>query len=194
MPKSLYLAAASLFLSLPLTAQTMPSAEGTGITLWMGASVSMFNPDYGCSSSSPFSCWGHQLIGLGPYANTSPFFFGRIGAEAQAHFLLWNGPASLTEHSYMAGPLVRIYSFHELRFNGKFLLGAGHFSLPSNSIENGTYFAFAPGGTIDYRFAKRLSARLDYEYQTWPSFKSSVTGHSGLTPNGFSLGIGYALR
>jgi hypothetical protein len=196
MRKNLYILAFSLLLCVPLVAQTSPSAEGPGVSFWVGASVSMFNPDYGCSSNSPFSCWDHQLIGLGPYLDTSSFLFGRISAEGEAHFMRWHGPAELTEDSYLAGPRVRIYHHKNLHLTGKFLLGAGRFTVPPPNVGTGNYFVCAPGAAMDYRVARRLSARLDYEYQFWPSFKGLATGsgHGGLTPNGLSLGVSYAIR
>src|SRR5579863_1789381 len=104
--KRLYLIAVCFLVSMSLTAQAPPSAEGRNISIWVGASVSTFNPDYGCSDNSPWSCLSHQLIGISPYADTSGLLFGRIGAEGEARFLHWHGPDSLTEASYMAGPRV----------------------------------------------------------------------------------------
>ena len=189
MRKKLYLVASSLLLSVPLFAQTFPAGEGPRVSYWVGASVSTFNPDYGCSSNSPFSCWNHQIIGLGPYLDTSSFLLGRIGAEAEAHFLRWHGPAGLTEDSYLGGPRVRLFRYRGMHVTVKFLLGAGHLDVPSPKVGSGHYFAYAPGVAVDYRVARRISARLDYEFQRWPGFASQ-----GLTPNGFSLGFSYALR
>jgi len=194
MRKKLYLVAASLLFSGPLFSQAFPAAEGPRISYRVGASVSTFNPDYGCSSNSPFSCLSHQLIGLGPYVDTSSFILGRIGAEGEAHFLRWHGPAGLTEDSYLGGPRVRFFSYRGMHFTVKFLVGAGHLDIPSPSVGSGHYFAYAPGGAVDYRVARRISARLDYEYQRWPGFKGTHGGSGGLTPNGFSLGFSYALR
>jgi opacity protein-like surface antigen len=194
MRKSLYLVAVSLLLSVPLVAQTAPSGEGHGLNYWVGAAFTSFNPDYGCSSNTPFTCWEGQVMGLGPYMDTSSFLFGRIGAEGEAHFLRWHGPAGLTEDSYLGGPRVRIGHYKGFHFNGKFLLGAGHLDIHPPAVGTGTYFAFAIGGAVDYRVSRRLAARLDYEYQRWPGFKSIVGGKGGLTPNGLSLGFSYAFR
>jgi hypothetical protein len=195
MAKSLYLIAVCILLSLPLTAQTKPSAEGQGILVWVGFSVSTFNPDYGCPSNSPFTCWNSQLIGISPYVHTNPLLFGRIGAEGEARFMHWHGPVDLTMDSYMGGPRVRLWNHKKLAFSGKFLLGTARITV--DPAVDGNYFAFAPGGAVDYRLSRHFSTRLDYEYQMWPSFKGTQTGpgHSGgLTPNGFSVGISYALK
>jgi hypothetical protein len=196
MPKRLYLVAVSLLFSVPLAAQTSPSAEGPGISYWIGAAVSTFNPDYGCTNASPFSCWNHQVIGMGPYVDTSSIFFGRISAEGEARFLRWHGPADMSQDSYLAGPRVRLWRYRSLNFTGKILFGAARLTVPAPAVGTGTYFAYAPGAAFNYRFARRLSARIDYEYQSWPGFKGAKTGggHGGLTPNGFTIGVAYALR
>ncbi len=67
-------------------------------------------------------------------------------------------------------------------------MGLGTLDVPSHAIGAGNYFVYAPGVTMDFRVKKRLTARVDYEYQIWPTFLDS-----GLTPNGFSFGFSYAL-
>ena len=193
MPKSIYVVACCLLASIPLTAQTKWSAEGPGISIWVGASISMFNPDYGCADNSAFACWNHQLIGISPYAHTSSFLFNRIGAEGQARFLHWRGPGHLTESSYMAGPRVVLFQKKKFVFSGRLLFGVARLSVPPTSFGSGTYFAYAPGGSVDYRVARRIFARVNYEYQIWPTFTGS-SGHTGLTPNGLSVGVSYAIN
>src|SRR3954470_24433227 len=171
MRKSIYFILPCFFFCLPLAAQTSPAAEGPNISIWLGFSVSTFNSDYGCGSNSPFSCWNHQLIGISPYADTSAFLFGRIGAEGEARFMRWNGPNDMTMDSYLGGPRVRIWNHKKLLVSGKFLLGSARFNVATFGA--GDYFAFAPGGSLDYRIARRVSTRLDYEYQIWPGFPDS---------------------
>ena len=194
MLKKLYIVAAFPLILVPLAAQAPPSAEGSGLTFWTGASVSFFNPDYGCGNNTPVSCWGNMLIGLGPYLDTSSFLFGRIGVEGEARFLRWHGPVSMTQDSYMGGPRVRLFRYKGLHFTGKFLFGLAHLDVPAPLLGGGSYFAFAPGADIDYRLARRLSARVGYEYQRWPEYKRFQGCCGGLTPNGFSVGISYAIH
>ncbi len=125
MRKKLYFAVAFLLSLVPLEGQVAPSAQGTRtpVSFWVGASISTFNPDYGCANSSPVSCWNHHLIGVSPYLDTNFFAFDRIGAEAEAHLLLWHGPATLIQTSYLVGPRVRLYSSRSLNLTGKFLVG-----------------------------------------------------------------------
>ncbi len=187
-----------LLLVVPLEGQVAPSAQGTQTPLrfWVGASISTFNPDYGCVNNSPVSCWNHHLIGVSPYLDTNYFAFDRVGVEAEARLLLWHGPATLIESSYLAGPRVRLYSSRDLNFAGKFLVGRASLDVPDHLLGGGGYFAYAPGAEIDYRLARHVAARVEYEYQRWPAypcFKCGSGGVGGLTPNGFSFGVSYAL-
>jgi hypothetical protein len=85
----------------------------------------------------------------------------------------------------------------QLRESGKLLAGDARLSLPRGGFGSGNYFAYAPGAIVDYRVSRRLSARVDYEFQVWPSFKgiptTTTSGTGGLTPNGFSFGVSYAI-
>jgi hypothetical protein len=200
MRRKLYLIFAFSLSLVPLAAQAPPSARGTGgggVTLWIGGSVSTFNPDYGCLDSSPFSCGKGQLIGVGPYFDTSPVLFGRIGLEGEVRLGLFHGPATLVENSYLGGLRARIFRYRNVNLAGKFLLGQGHLDVPAPALGGGNYFAYAPGATIDTIVRKHMSVRVEYEYQNWPGYKCFKCGNGGtggLTPNGFSFGFGYAFH
>src|SRR6516162_8375961 len=45
-----------------------------------------------------------------------------------------------------------------------------HIETPNHGKDSGNYFVYAPGTVFDIRLKKRLTARVDYEYQLWPSF------------------------
>lgn len=196
MQKLLYLFLAFPLLLVPSAAQVAPSAEGsrTGVSFWVGASVATFNPDYGCRNGSPFTCWDHHLIGVGPYLDTNYFLHDRIGIEGEARLLLWNGPATLVQTSYLAGPRVRLFRGRELSVAGKFLVGRASLDVPGHAIGGGGYFAYAPGLQIDYRLTRHVAARVEYEYQRWPGYPPFKGGGGGLTPNGFSFGLSYAIQ
>jgi hypothetical protein len=190
MLKNLSVLSSCLLWSATLFAQSLPSAERGGLSVWAGAEISTFNPDYGCPDSSPFTCWDHQLLGIAPFVDANHLIFQRLGAEGEARFLPWRGPGGLTQSHYLAGPRVGILHFrNRFFFTGKFLMGVGHIDAPNHGLGTGTYFVYAPGAVFEFRVKKRLTARADYEYQIWPTF----LGGSGLTPNGFSFGLSYAL-
>jgi hypothetical protein len=190
--------ALSVFTSATLLAQIHPSAEGgAGSSARIGVELSTFNPDYGCANSSPFSCWTHQLVGIAPFMDTRPMFFSRVGVEGQARFLSWRGPGSLSESSYMAGPHAGLFRYRQISLSGKMLAGKARLSV-SNGAGGGSYFAYAPGGVVEYQVKPRLFLRADFEQQFWPNFKGirtrTMDGTGGLTPSGLSLGVSYAIR
>jgi hypothetical protein len=199
MIRHLSLASFCFLLSATLCAQSNPSAEGPGFSVIVGAGFSTFNPDYGCGNSSPFTCWNHQLIGISPFVGANRMVFQRLYLEGEARFLYWHGPANgLTESSYLGGPSFHLLHYRKrLLFSARFLLGGAQITIPNDSVGSGNYFALAPGAVFDYRMTKRLSARAEYEYQIWPSFKgiptATTTGSGGLTPNGFTFGVSYTI-
>jgi hypothetical protein len=188
MLKRFCLLASICLISATLSAQVFPAAEGSRGSLWVGVALSTFNPDYGCANSNPFSCGGQQLLGIAPSVDANHLLPYRIGLEGEAQFLHWRGPGPLTESSYLVGPRMPLWRYRVATLNAKFLLGDAHMSLPKGAIGNGDHFAYAPGAGVDVRVTRRINARVDYECQIWPTF-----ARSGLTPNGFSFGVSYAL-
>ena len=181
-------------------AQVPRSAVGGNASLWAGGEVSSFNPDYSCSSDVPFNC-KDQLVGPGAFfdLNVTP----KWGAEGEARWLHWNGTGGEVESSYLAGGRYRAFRYGRLDGWVKMLVGAGLITTPYFPVAGslkGSYFAYAPGGTLQMRLTDRISLRGDYEFQFWPAFTGpptySSTGalvqhNNGLTPNGFSLGVSY---
>lgn len=192
---------ALLFLPCALIAQNPESAIGGEASMTAGVEFSTFNPDWGCTSSAPFGC-SDEL-----YGPTAVFDFDlhhKYGLEGEARWLHWHGPQGFVESNYLVGPHYRAFAFQ--RFTGwiKLEVGGGWITTPgypaAGSLK-GSYFAYAPGGTLDYRLTRTIHARADYEWQVWPSFAgppsfNPTTGQvlqnaSGLTPNGLSFGVAY---
>jgi hypothetical protein len=149
----------------------------------------MFNPDWGCSSSSPFSCFDHQLLGVAAFADVNRIIW-KVGMEGEARWLLWRG-TGVTQSNYLAGPRYPLYSGTRISANLKFLAGGATIRYPHQSNWDG-WAAFVPGATFGYRLSPRFLVRADYEYQMWPGYVG-VKGAHGLTPNGFSVGASYRL-
>jgi hypothetical protein len=189
-----------LFLPAALVAQSPKSAIGADASLWAGGEVSDFNPDYGCESNLPFNC-SNDLLGA-----TALFDFNvkpKWGAEGEARWLHWNGVGSEQESTYMIGPRYKVYRHNRYSLWVRFMGGGGWITTPyypaAGSLK-GSYFAYAPGGTVEYRLSRKLMLRADYEFQFWPSFAGpttySTTGApvangGGLSPNGVSVGVTY---
>lgn len=200
MSKSIWLLVL-FFVPAALVAQSAKSALGGDGTLWAGGEFSDFNPDFGCPSSNlVFNC-PDELYGPTAFAdlNLTP----RIGAEARAHWLDWNGRAGQKESSYLLGPRYRVYRRGPYRLWVNMLFGGGWTTTPhypqAGSLK-GSYYVFAPAGTFAYRLTYHLQLQADYEYQFWPSFSGPPTynksgqevfHNGGLSPNGISVGVAW---
>jgi opacity protein-like surface antigen len=181
-------------------AQSSQSAVGGSASLWAGGEVSAFNPDYSCGSDVPLGC-NAQLVGPAAFFDLN--VKRKWGVEGEGRWLHWDGPGGQIESNYLGGPRYRVFNDRRLNLWLKVLLGGGLITTPyfpaAGSLK-GSYFAYAPGGTVEYRLTHRISLRGDYEFQIWPSFAGPPTFNSagdliehdhGLTPNGFSLGVAY---
>jgi hypothetical protein len=163
-------------------AQVAPSVRGGNSTLWVGGEFSSFDSDYTTYT---------RLLGVGALVdyNVTP----RFGAEGELRWLHWNGTGNQTQSDYLGGPKVHLFQYHRFSLNAKVLLGGVWIKYPYQ-IGTGSYFAFAPGGYVDYRISQRLSVRGDYEYQFIPSAPGFPGFPSnGLNPNGFSVGVTYRI-
>lgn len=183
MMRNFLVLACVLMLAPVVFAQVAPSTVGGNGSITVGVEASAFRPD-----SLPGYSGGH-VIGPG-------FFFDinlmpRWGAEGEARWLHWNGSDGQEQSNYLLGPRYRVVQWHQLSGWAKFMMGAGVEKFPLG-IGTGSYFAFAPGGDLNYRLSPRLSLRLGYEYQFWPAAPNVPTlPNNGMTPSGFSFGIGY---
>jgi hypothetical protein len=191
---------ALLLIPTALIAQNSQSATGGEASISAGAEISGFNPDWGCPSSSPFCA--NDLVG--PTAFFDFDMHGKYGLEGEARWLHWHGVGGEVESNYLVGPRYRMFRYGRLSGWFKLVVGGGWITTinyPAAGSLKGSYFVYAPGGTVNYRLSHRLFVRADYEWQFWPSFAgpptyNSTTGqvvqnNSGLTPNGFSVGIAY---
>jgi hypothetical protein len=191
---------ALLLIPTALIAQNSQSATGGEASISAGAEMSGFNPDWGCPSSSPFCA--SDLVG--PAAFFDFDMHGKYGLEGEARWLHWHGVGGEVESNYLVGPRYRLFRYGRLSGWFKLVVGGGWITTinyPAAGSLKGSYFVYAPGGTVNYRLTHRLIVRADYEWQFWPSFSgpptyNTTTGevvqnNSGLTPNGFSVGIAY---
>ncbi|GGG86534.1 outer membrane beta-barrel protein [Edaphobacter dinghuensis] len=164
-----------------LIAQAAPAAI-RGATIWVGGTYSNFQTDFE----------GNRIGGLGVYTdlNLSPHW----SAEAETHWFRLGGYRGQTASNYLAGGRYRLFLPNDRIFlYAKLLIGSGVMTYPSD-IGHGSYFAYVPGGGVDFHISDRVSWRLDYEYQLWPGAPGfpGIPSH-GLTPNGISLGAAWRL-
>ncbi|MBV8672979.1 MAG: outer membrane beta-barrel protein [Acidobacteriaceae bacterium] len=165
-------------------AQIAPSVEGGNSSLWVGGEFGSFNSDYLTRSRI-----------IGPGVNVDYNFNRYFGALGEARWLHWNGTDSQTQSDYLAGGKGS-YPYHRFTFTAKFLFGGVWVKFPVKATggATGSYFAYAIGGNVDYRVARRWSVRGGYEYQILPSAPGLHNGPSnGMTPSGFTAGVNYRI-
>lgn len=163
--------------------QVAPATRGGGMNLWAGVEYSNFQPDFGAN----------RMGGIAIVGDMNDVFLNKLGLEGEARWLHFNQYVGETEANYLGGPRYRLWRYDGLSFYGKFLMGGGLITFPYKQ-GNGSYFAYVPGGTAEFRLSRRWLARGDYEYQFWPSAPNLPGEPShGMTPNGFSLGVSYRI-
>jgi opacity protein-like surface antigen len=183
LPLSLFVAFTSFNALGPrLIAQVVPSATAHKLVIWVGGEYANFQTDFE----------GNRIGGIGVYADIdkTPHW----GAEAEARWFRLGNENGQTASNYLVGGRYRFpLKDNRLFPYAKFLVGSGAMTYPSD-IGHGSYFAYVPGGGIDFRMSHRISVRLDYEYQLWPAAPGfpGIPSH-GLSPNGISLGAAWRL-
>jgi len=176
------------FTSVIAFAQVAPATRGGGLTLSAGAEYSNFEPDWGTT----------RLQGVTAFFDLDHLVLNRLGVEGEARWLRLNAPHGETQDNYLLGPRYRFVHLGNFHLYGKFLLGGGWMTYP-DKLGSGSYFAYAPGATLDYHLTHRWTVRGDYEYQLWPSAPGTAftapfgKKSSGLNPNGFSAGVSYRI-
>lgn len=134
---------------------------------------STLNPD----GSTP------NFKGAGLYVTFDPRY--HLGAELGFHQV----NTSLSDQSYE-----RTYEIGARYFRtygiaapyAKVMFGRGVYNY-TNNVANLAYNLIAPGVGVDFRVARRIKVRVDYEYQRWLNFLPP----GGMTPQLFSIGVAY---
>ncbi len=173
--------------ALMLHGQATPTASRPGDAL-LGAGYTRGASDYGLNIT------GYNFYG--------DFDFTRhIGVEAEFHNATARAPSPIYERTYEIG--ARYFRNYGIFVPyGKVLVGRGVFNYPSCIIgspstpcANLAYNMYALGFGTDVKVRRWLYVRADFEYQSWPGFKGTITGDAnGLSPSLFSVGAAYHFR
>ena len=179
------------------TAQVVPSAEGNRVSVTVGVTGSVFQPDYafdwacGASTCPPGLYYpvaqasNYPLIGPGAYVDVRLRRW--IQFEGEARWMRFNRYADIHQDNYLAGPRIPVYHFWKANLYGKALGGFSRMDLGAGV--HGSFTTVAFGGGMDIKLTRKISIRaFDGEYQYWPSW-----GNSKLFPYGASAGIGYKI-
>jgi opacity protein-like surface antigen len=174
----------------PALAQAVPSATKTELPLAIGAGVSGYNPDWG---------HGHLLGGtlwLDYTPNRVPSLLHGIGLEIAARDLNYGRSSTqpnLREDVAEAGVIYSWRRFRNFRPYGRLLKGYGNidYGLAKERLHDSRTVT-SVGGGMEFRAARCVWVRVDYEYQFWPDmiFKNSKPVAS-IHPQGFTAGVLY---
>lgn len=169
--------------STPSFSQVVPSAERRGLPLSLGAGYSNFDSDFSgrISGIAAWADWtfyrapGH-LKGLGLEIEGRDLNFARTGTVPNLRFdTLAGGPIYTFRYYRRFHPYCKVeFGFGSVDFVS---------SIPTYSHDTRQFYA--PGGGVDYRLARSVWLRGDYQYQIWPAFGRL------LNPNGFTIGASY---
>jgi len=177
-----------------LHAQAVPAAASHGLSLTVGATGSIFQPDFAgdWEAKTPLSPFypvaeasSQPLFGVGAFVDLKVTRW--IQFEAEGRWQRFNQYLSISQDNYLAGPRVPVYRFHRSSFYVKALAGLSKMTFDDLG-DHGNFTTIAFGGGMDYKLNKRFSLRADGEYQYWPSW-----GNGTLKPYGASVGIGYKI-
>lgn len=164
-------------------AQVVPSAYRQRFTLNVGGMGSVFQPDYagnGIPQEAP-----NRLYGWGTYVDLGLRRWVQI--EAEGRWLRENRYLNIDEDNYLIGARAPIGTYHRFKPYGKVLVGYGRMNFQYN-YAYGRFLDVALGGGTDYELTRRISARVNFEYQLWPNWIDGT-----LKPYGGDVGIAYKI-
>ena len=170
-------------------AQVRPAAEGSQVNLSAGGGLDYWQGDY--TGVSRF----------GPCAWITDEFWHGMGVNIEGHSMIIGGSYPSASYKYFVGEGGFIYNYHHFQRLTPFAkaeLGFASLSFPHKTgakYTHDTRNTWALGGGIDYKLSRHLSARIDYTYDAFPNFYSTISGqHHTLNPNGISFGPTYHFR
>jgi outer membrane protein with beta-barrel domain len=159
-----------------MQAQVVPSALRNSISLTVGGTASLFDPDY----------LTDNLGGLGAYVDLT--LFHGIGVEAEGRWQRLHEYQGISQDNYLIGPRVQLMHFWRARPYVKALGGFTNMNF-EEGIGTGRFTTLAFGGGIDIHVKRRWTVRaVDAEYQYWPTFLNG-----SLSPYGVSAGVSYRI-
>jgi len=205
------LAALLLATTVPVFSQVKPAGEEGGLPIVVGAGISYYNLDWGLDASGNprymegVSAWADWHMSSLPL----PHVLQGLGIEIEGSDLSWGLPSSLSNavlhdtgtnqrHDVgEGGPIYSLERYRNFHPYGKFLYGYGSIDFPNlapNSpptYRHDTRTMHSAGAGVDYRVARNIWVRADYEYQFWPDLFGRP---HALNPNGITVGAVYDFR
>lgn len=170
--------------SLSCAAQAVPSAGHPTLSTSFGAGFNYWSGDWGRGDINRFgpAVWGTATI------------WHDLSLIAEGHSMIVGGNNLASHYKYFAGGGGLIYtSDYWGRFQPFFKGEAGYASLthPGNGTGRLHHSSniWSAGVGVEYHTGGKWWTRVEYTYDFFPNFHSSITGKNHtLNPNGFTFG------
>jgi opacity protein-like surface antigen len=184
-----------LAVAIPVYPQAKPAAIGSRSQFALGAGFSDYYSDWSGRYDGG-ALWVDWNPGRGPS------LFQGLGLEIEARDLNFDrtgGVPHLRLDTVGGGPIYTIRHYRNIHPYGKFLVNYASFDFQpfckvdiepcpkGDQYSHDTRTDYAPGGGVEYRVARHLWVRGDYEYQFFVYFFN----HHAMNPNGFTVGASY---
>jgi opacity protein-like surface antigen len=173
--------------SVSCAAQVVPQANRPPLATSFGAGMDYWSGDWGSADINRF----------GPAAWTTITIWHDLSAIAEGHSMIVGGNRFAPEYKYFAGGIGLVYTsdywgrFQPL-FKGE--VGLGSLTHPDNLTGHfhDSHRIWTVGGGVEYHTKGQFWTRVEYTYDFFPDFHSSVTGQThSLNPRGFTIGETY---
>ena len=163
----------ALFFPAAAVGQSMPTASRTG-DLQIGGGFEF--------ASSRYNFAPITLIGGAGYLTFD--WRNHWGVEGDFHRARSNEDSTIYERTYEAGPRIFLTRGAVTPY-AKLLVGRGVYNF-HDSVANVAYNLYTYGGGADFRVARSLNVRADYELQNWVNFPLGT-----LHPSVVTIGVAY---
>lgn len=183
----LFFGTISLF-SVSCAAQVVPAVTThTPISVSLGGGMNYWSGDWG---RADINRWG-------PSAWATVTIWHDVSVIAEGHSMIVGGNQFAHGYKYFAGGGGLVWTsdyFGRFQPLLKGEAGVGSLSHPGNGSGHlhDTSNIWTLGGGVEYHTWGRLWTRVEYDYDFFPNFHSSITGHNpALNPRGLTFGETY---
>lgn len=173
--------------SLSCAAQVVPAVNHPPLAKTAGIGLNYWSGDWGKGDINRF----------GPAAWATLTLWHDLSFIAEGHSMIGGGNNLASNYKYFAGGAGLIYtSGYWGRFQPFFKgeIGAASLTHPPNGTGHlhHTSHIWTAGGGVEYHTAGKFWTRVEYTYDFFPNFHSSITGQNhSLNPRGFTFGETY---
>ena len=184
MRSRLLVAVVAVFLPVLGMAQVQPAGNRFPLNLSIGAGMDYWSGDWGAAN---IHRWG-------PAAWATVSIWRGLGVNAEGHSMNVGGNNFASSYKYYVaegGPIYVFHHWNRIEPYAKAELGFASLTHPSNFSGHlhDTSNTWAIGGGIEYHTWGPMWTRVDYTYDAFPNFHSSITGQNHiLNPQGIAFG------